>query len=142
MLDLDTDLLSLIQVGRGAAFQRLQRRLQEVAHLEAIAVTIISFEEQTRGWLAQIARARNAKKEIAAYSRLRNLLVDYSVHLVVDYDEAAAIQFDNLRSAKVRIGTMDLKIAAIVLSQKAKLLSGNLQDFTKVPGLSVENWSD
>jgi predicted nucleic acid-binding protein len=33
-----------------------------------------------------------------------------------------------------------LKIAAIALANNARLLSANLRDFEKVPGLHVENW--
>lgn len=36
---------------------------------------------------------------------------------------------------------MDLRIAAVVLAVGGKLLSANLSDFRKVPGLDVENWS-
>jgi len=36
---------------------------------------------------------------------------------------------------------MDLRIAAIVLSRDATLLSGNLADFREVPGLKVEDWT-
>jgi len=35
---------------------------------------------------------------------------------------------------------MDLKIAAIALGQQALVLSGNVQDFQQVPGLTVEDW--
>ena len=40
----------------------------------------------------------------------------------------------------LRIGSQDLKIAAIAMTQDALLLSANLRDFQKVPGLRVENW--
>jgi tRNA(fMet)-specific endonuclease VapC len=43
---------------------------------------------------------------------------------------------------KIRIGTMDLKIASICLAHDALLLSRNRVDFEKVPGLRVENWLD
>jgi predicted nucleic acid-binding protein len=33
-----------------------------------------------------------------------------------------------------------LKIAAIAMAESALLLSANLRDFQKVPGLRVENW--
>jgi tRNA(fMet)-specific endonuclease VapC len=45
-----------------------------------------------------------------------------------------------LRNARVRIDTMDLKIASTALVRQALLLSANLRDFRKVPGLRVESW--
>ena len=41
----------------------------------------------------------------------------------------------------IRIGTMDLKIAAIVLAHDATLLTKNLSDFRKVPGSKVADWT-
>ncbi|HTU20274.1 MAG TPA: type II toxin-antitoxin system VapC family toxin [Gemmataceae bacterium] len=58
------------------------------------------------------------------------------------FDERAAEQFDNLRTRKLRLGTMDLKIAAIALVNQALLLSANRRDFEQVPGLRAENWLD
>jgi predicted nucleic acid-binding protein len=40
-----------------------------------------------------------------------------------------------------RIGTMDLKIAAIVLSKGDTLLSRNLSEFGRISGLKVEDWT-
>jgi tRNA(fMet)-specific endonuclease VapC len=42
---------------------------------------------------------------------------------------------------KIRIGTMDLRIAAIALTHGATLLSRNLVDFKRVPELEVEDWT-
>jgi predicted nucleic acid-binding protein len=36
---------------------------------------------------------------------------------------------------------MDLKIAAIVLSREATLLSRHHANFSRVPGLQVEDWT-
>ena len=56
------------------------------------------------------------------------------------FTDPAAEQFEIQRANGVRIGSMDLKIASIALVHGAKVLSANLQDFQKVPGLNVENW--
>ncbi len=60
---------------------------------------------------------------------------------VLGFDDRAASEFQRLRSLKIRIGTMDLKIAAIAFSHNATLLTRNLVDFQQVPGLKVEDWS-
>ena len=60
---------------------------------------------------------------------------------VLDFDRQAATKFERLTRLKVRIGTMDLRIAAIAIAQGAVLLSKNLTDFRKVPGLRVEDWT-
>lgn len=60
---------------------------------------------------------------------------------VLGFDNRAATEFQRLQSLKIRIGAMDLKIAAIAFSHNATLLSRNLKDFSKVPGLKVEDWS-
>ena len=59
---------------------------------------------------------------------------------VLPFDDSAAAQFKEFRKQKVRIGTQDLKIAAIALTHDAILLSANLRDFRLVPGLRIENW--
>ena len=47
---------------------------------------------------------------------------------------------DHRGHQRVRIGTMDLTIAASALGHNALVLSGNLRDFQQVPGLDVEDW--
>ena len=60
---------------------------------------------------------------------------------VLACDEAAADVFQRLRRMRLRIGTMDVEIAAIVRSRDATLLSRNLADVRQVPGLRVEGWT-
>ena len=40
-----------------------------------------------------------------------------------------------------RISTMDLRIASIALSRDMTVLTCNLGDFRKVPGLKVADWT-
>ena len=140
MFILDTDHLTVIQRQAEPAFSRLNARLHETPASE-IVTTIISFEEQMRGWLAVINRFRHAQEEISAYQRLHHLIAFFSAIPTLDFDVNAAEKFTQLRSSGLRIGAMDLKIASIVLAQKATLLSRNLIDFRKVPGLPVEDWT-
>jgi tRNA(fMet)-specific endonuclease VapC len=135
---LDTDHLSLLERG-GAASLSLQRRLEQIP-AEEIATTVITYEEQMRGWLARAARARTVEQLLTAYSRLQTHLETFRGIPVIPFDQRAAAEFERLRQARVRIGTMDLKIAAIALAQDATLLSRNRSDFGKVPGLRVEDW--
>jgi tRNA(fMet)-specific endonuclease VapC len=44
-------------------------------------------------------------------------------------------------SQKIRVGTQDLKIAAITLSHQATIVTRNYRDFSKVLNLRIEDWS-
>ena len=57
MVVLDTDHMSLLEWGSSADERRLLTRLADLEPDE-VATTIISFEEQTRGWLAHLAHTR------------------------------------------------------------------------------------
>jgi tRNA(fMet)-specific endonuclease VapC len=59
----------------------------------------------------------------------------------LEFDDDSAKTFQDLRSQKIRIGTMDLKIASIAISRKAILVSRNLKDFEEVPNLVVKDWT-
>jgi tRNA(fMet)-specific endonuclease VapC len=85
--------------------------------------------------MAYMARARSIAQETEAYARLKTHLLSFRNILVLDFDEGAAVEYQRLRRLRVRIGTMDLKIAAIVIANDATLLSRNSSDFRKVPGL-------
>ncbi len=51
------------------------------------------------------------------------------------------LDFDNLRAASLRVNTMDLRIAAIALSQDMTVLTRNTVDFERVPNLKFEDWT-
>ncbi len=106
-----------------------------------VQVTIVSFEEQMRGWLAFISNARNPEAQVNGYYRLHALLDDYTRRPLLDFDDMAAAIFQRLRKQRVRIGTMDLRVAAIALGNDATLISRNLADFRRVPGLRVVDWT-
>ena len=136
---LDTDHMTLLERG-GEASDALKARLRSLPP-DDVASTIISYEEQTRGWLARIAQFSEPDRQIVLYAQLKRQLQNYCRVAVVDFDERAAEELGRLRRAKVRIGTMDLKIAAIALANDATVLTRNASDFSRVPGLRIEDWS-
>ena len=140
MYVLDTDCVTLVERADSPDGQRLRLRLAALPPEEK-ATTIVSFEEQTRGWLGVIHGARRLDKLIDAYRRLHRQLTNYCQMLVLAFDEGAATRYQALKKALPRDGDMDLKIAAIVLTHDAILLSRNLQHFRKVPSLKVEDWT-
>jgi len=131
--------LSVVQRGDSPEYQRLAERLDTAD--EEVAVTIVSNEEQMRGWLALIARAKSSLQQVKAYSKFHQLLDDFTSRPVIDFDETCAVKFDLLVHARTRVGTMDLTIAATAISHDALLLSRNLVDFRRVDGLRVEDWT-
>jgi tRNA(fMet)-specific endonuclease VapC len=94
-----------------------------------------------RGWIAYIARTRSMTHQVEAYRRLGRQLENYCRTPVLAFVEQAAVMLQRLRHARIRIGTMDWKIAAIALSYEATLLSRNLTDFRQIPDLRVEDWT-
>jgi len=140
MLVLDTDHLSILDRDSGVAARKLAARLSGATSI-GVGTTIVNFEEQMRGWLAYLARARSVREQIDAYRLLSVHLNRYRSILVVEFDERAAVEFQRLRKLHPRIGSMDLKIAAIVLVRGDVLLSRNMSDFGRIAGLKVEDWS-
>lgn len=93
-----------------------------------------------RGWMALLAKTTDVRKQVETYSRLKKHLQLYCSIPLLDFTETAAHRFMELRSQKIRIGTMDLKIAASCLCHGALLLTRNVVDYSKVPGLQMADW--
>jgi tRNA(fMet)-specific endonuclease VapC len=138
---LDTDVFTLAELPDSRAYLHLHSRVLQLDGADRIVTTIVSYEEQTRGWLAYAAKSRETTHQIKAYSRLKKHLNAYLGFEILDFDVDAAREFDRLRTFKLHVGATDLKIAAIALSQNAILLSRNLKDFKNIPGLQVEDWT-
>ena len=104
------------------------------------ATTIVTAEELLRGRLAQTAKARSSDSLIESYARLHATLAGLKNFKMLPFDGDAVRTFDQLRRQSLGVGTMDLRIAAIAIANDATLLSRNLRDFGRVPGLTVEDW--
>jgi len=137
---LDTDHISILQRESEPAFSHLSARLARCSP-DLILVTIISFHEQFQGWMALLNQAASVAELIVAYRKMEDLLRFFSKSQVLPYDKKAADIVEELKRQRIRIGTLDLRIASIVLSENAILLTRNQRDFSKVPNLQIADWT-
>ena len=137
MIGLDTDHLSILERSDQPGSVALRARPADLPPADGVT-TIIRYEAQRRSWMAYLARTRSVAHQVEAYRRLLQHLDNYRRIPVLACDEAAAVAFQQFRRARLRIGIMDLKIAA---SRNATLLARNRADFRQVPGLPVEDWT-
>ncbi|MBI3363028.1 MAG: type II toxin-antitoxin system VapC family toxin [Chloroflexi bacterium] len=133
---LDTDHATLYQQGHPALGNHLANLPQS-----QIATTVVTYEEQIEGRLSLVRRARTREQRVQAHYWLQRTLGFFCRIPVLPLDEAAAAEFERLRALKLRVGTQDLLIAAIAITNKATLLTRNLRDFSRVPSLVVADWS-
>ena len=140
MLILDTDHISVLQRTSDAA-ERLQRRL--LLSRDNPVMTAITLEEQSRGWITQLGRlSADVSLQTRCYDRIVEMFAFLGHWHVLTFSQAAATEFKRLRQGRVRIGSSDLKIASIAIVENALLLTANVRDFERVPGLQFDNWLD
>ena len=139
MYILDTDHLSILE-RNGKDAESLKLRLKNINPQE-VAVTIISYQEQIQGQLSLINKSKNINEQVNIYKRLKKQLRNYCQIPIIDFDEKAAQELEKLRKKYRQIGTMDLKIASIVMVNKAILLTRNTRDFGQIKDLLIEDWT-
>jgi tRNA(fMet)-specific endonuclease VapC len=133
---LDTDHVSLSQREHPLILQRMA-----AIGNNYLATTIITVEEQIQGRFAVIKRIVSGEKLVWAYQDLQNTLGYFTTMTILPFTPIANIHYDRLRRQPIRIGTQDLKIAAIALTVNGTLVTRNWKDFQRVPGVLLEDWS-
>ncbi len=136
MYILDTDHISLFQRNNPTVVSNVLKRPQS-----SLATTVITAEEQLRGRLAMIRKARKDEKIVNAYDNLLATILYFRTITIIGFDNKSQTIFRKLREQKIRIGTQDLRIAAIALAHDATVVTRNQKDFSLVPSLKTENWS-
>jgi tRNA(fMet)-specific endonuclease VapC len=140
MIILDTDHVSLLQHPNSEEAQRLLNRLQASSDRD-IVTTVVTVEEQMRGWLQVIARYRDLRQQLLYYDKLIDFIYFFGKWKILPLREHAVQVFQDMQKSSVRISSTDLKIASITLSHNATLLTRNARDFERVSGLRFENWT-
>lgn len=137
MILLDTDHISVLQ-RRSNTCERLAQKLESCGQLPTTSV--ITLEEQSRSWIAEINRRSDVSAQVVPYDRLLDMFTFFSQWEVLPFSDDAADKFKHFRSSRIRISATDLKIASIAIANDILLLTANTRDFEKVPGLRFEDW--
>ena len=133
---LDTDTLSHYQRGHPKVCHRASARQPN-----DLAITVITVEEQLSGWYTLLRKAKRRDELARVYQRLTDnvqFLAGLQIH---SYTEPAIERYDQLKALTLKIGKMDLRIAAIAQERGATLVTRNLRDFQRIPNLALEDWT-
>jgi tRNA(fMet)-specific endonuclease VapC len=136
MCVLDTDTLTLWFRGHPIVAQHVAEHSPE-----ALAITIITVEEILSGWYRLIRQARDDETLVRVYHWLQQSVEFFRDVRILPLTRSAIQLFHHLRQQHRRIGTNDLRIAAIVLENGAALISRNRADFGGIAELRLEDWS-
>jgi tRNA(fMet)-specific endonuclease VapC len=137
---LDTDHLSIIQQRTSPEYGAVMAHLALHPRTD-VAVCVINFHEQVLGCHTYLTRARTTADLVRGYGMLARVISDYGSATVLPFDAAAGAALDGLVAARVRIGSMDLRIAAIALANGLTVVTRNARHFGLVPGLAIEDWT-
>jgi tRNA(fMet)-specific endonuclease VapC len=108
----------------------------------SVVTTIITYEEQMRGWMAYLSSRKSSKTEVRAYALLARQLKMFREIVVLEFTEASFQIAEQLRKQRLRLVAMDTKIASIVLANDAVLVTRNKVDFGRIKDLRTEDWSN
>jgi tRNA(fMet)-specific endonuclease VapC len=126
---LDTDSVSYALRGQGDVGVRIRACNPSDLRISAITLAELRYGADRKG------------------SRKLHALIDTFAATIeaVPFDEVAAAEFGRIGSMLAErgtpIGEFDVLIAAHAVSLRCTLVTNNVRHFSRVPGLSVENWA-
>ena len=138
---LDTDHISFLQLPASPEYRNLAARMARHS-LADFAFCVVSFHEQVIGAHSLITRAKNPAEILRGYNLLQEILRGFTVAPVLPFDASAILIFAQMQGRRLRVPTMDLRIASIAQCRNLIVLSRNTADFGKVPGLVVQDWTN
>jgi len=109
--------------------------------MKELVVSVVSYEEQFRGWLKVISQANTPERMAPAYKSLCKMHTLFCGLTMLDFNLQAASIYNGLRRSHRRAGKSDLQIAATALVHDATLVTRNTQDFIQIANLRLENWA-
>ncbi len=133
---LDTDTLTLYQENHPHVVGRVAQQAPA-----DIAISVLSVEEQLTGWYTRLRRVKNIDELAAVYERMAATAASLGQFRILAFTKPAILRFQALYALKLGVSKMDLRIAAVTLEVRGTLVTRNLCDFQRIPGLAVVDWS-
>ena len=126
---LDTNLC--VRVLKSDATSKLAGRFNR--HADQLCISSIVLAELHYG-------AENSQRPAENLAGIEQFVA--RLNAVLDFDAGAAADFGRIRTAlrKTPIGPLDTLIAAHARSRDLIVVTGNVGEFGRVPGLVVEDW--
>ena len=132
----DTDMLTLYSDGHPRVCERVSTHAAR-----SLATSIITVEEQLSGWYTVLRQTKSDQQLVAAYEGMTYSIQFLAQIPVISLTAGAVARCNAFRKAKLKIKTMDLRIACMALEFDATLVTRNRVDFEVVPGLRIEDWT-
>jgi tRNA(fMet)-specific endonuclease VapC len=136
---LDSDIVSLL-MRRSGEYPQLVRRVRMTSPDE-LGITAITVEERLRGTLDSIRKVQQRPEVVERYAFFLRVFHKLHEFNIVPYDEAADGIFHRFSPEVRRVGTQDCRIAAIALAGGHVVITRNVGDFAKIPGVRFEDWT-
>jgi tRNA(fMet)-specific endonuclease VapC len=134
---LDSDIITLFQQRHPTVMARVAAARQ--AH--QLVVSAITIDESYGGWHARIPKARKPGELSDAYAGLAQAAAVFGSFSILPFPVPAIQRFEALKRLKLNVGPNDLRIAATALEAGGIVVTRNLKDFRRVPGVAGEDWS-
>jgi len=128
---LDSDTLSFYFKGNPKVIQTIDGYLTAYGFVH---ISVITFYEILNGLLFKDARAQ--LQRFQQFVQLNQIL---PVNVVVA--EVAAKIYADLRRSNQMIGHNDVLIGATAIENDLTLITNNINHFSRIPGLSLDNWA-
>src|SRR6266446_3944386 len=104
----DTDHLTFYQLGHLA----VRHRLASLSPGD-VGISAVTMEEALRGRLAGLSKARDGVTRVRHYAYLVETIYLVNFFPIIQYDQTSEDQFQQIIHLRTRLGTQDLKIAAV-----------------------------
>ena len=103
---------------------------------EGLCISAITLSELEYG----ASKSANPDKNRAAIMKMHFILD------VIPFEDKAAVEYGKIRAFLERqgtpIGPLDMLIAGHAKAESLILVTNNVREFARVPGLEVENWAE